>query len=517
MAAMFCVAQNIFAQSPPFISNGSPAGVVANTNQVTLSVNTDQNATCRYSTSPSLDYDAISDTFSTTGQTYHSQPLTLVNGRAYTYFIGYTYYVRCMDAAGNKSINDYAIVFSITQPSAFSDAAAPARFNGRPTGALPAGTGQAIFSFNTDRKATCRYSTSPGVDYYSMANNFSITGQTSHYQNLAGLFNGKTYAFYVRCVDSAGNWNLDDFAISFSIGQPTVITDITPPNRSGGQPTGTLPAGTTAATLFVATDENAHCQYSTTPGTNYALMFDNFSVTNQTTHSKTLTGLAGGQTYNYYVRCADSSGNANPFDYPISFSVASGGSVVPSGTPLQTSTGEPQVLGVSTYNFGLDLTLVKTQANSDVYAISEQTRRKIVSRNVFDSYAEYWQALKINTVSQAYLSSIPDTVLIKTPDSFNVYILDRGFKRLLVSAGIFNSYGFDWNKIVTINQVEMDSYVFAPLIKHGVDLYWLDKNKVAHYFPSTISLARNGYNVRDAVEVNDFEFKSYAKGIPMAP
>ncbi len=513
--AMFCAAQNIFAQGPPVLSSGSPMGIFANTAQAILSLNTDKNATCRYSTSPGLDYDLMSDTFSNTGQTYHSQQLTPADGKVYTFFVAYTYYVRCMDTAGNKSLNDYAIVFSIVRSSAPSDTAAPTRFNGRPNGTLSVDTSQAILSLNTDKNATCRYSTSPNTDYYSMANTFSITGQTSHYQNLDGLLNGKTYVFYVRCIDSDGHWNLDDFVIFFSTAQPSVVSDVAPPNRSGGQPTGTLPAGTNAATLFIATDENAHCQYSTTPGVSYASMTNNFSTTNQTTHSQTLSGLVGGQTYNYYVRCADSSGNANSFDYAISFSVASGASV-PSGTPSQSSMGEPQVLGASTYNFGLDLVLVKTQANSDVYAIFEQTKRKIASRNVFDSYAEYWQARKINTVSPAELNSIPDATLIKTPNSPNVYILDKGFKRLLASTAIFNSYGLDWNKIVTINQTEIDSSASAPLIQRGVDLYRLDQNRVARYFPSMEILAENGYNAHDAVEVNDFEFGSYAKGIPMA-
>lgn len=521
LVAMFCVTQNIRAQGLPVLSSGSPIGILANTAQITFSLNTDKNATCRYSTTPGMDYDSMGDTFSTTGQTYHSQQLTPANGKVYTYFVAYTYYVRCMDAAGNKNINDYAIVFSVAQPSVSSATVAPTRFNGRPTGALPADTAQAILSLNTDKNATCRYSTTAATDYYSMANTFSTTGLTSHYQSLTGLLNGKTYNFYVRCIDADGNWNLDDFSILFSTAQSIDTSDITPPNRSGGQPTGTLPAGTTAATLFVATDENAHCQYLTTPGMDYASMVNNFTITNQASHSKSLTGLVNGQTYNYYVRCADASGNANTSDYVISFSVASSGNGSSSSAPTSSVTaesgvGEPQVLGASTYNFGLDLMLVKTQANSDVYAISEQTKRKIASRNVFDSYAEHWQALKINNVSPAYLNSIPDTTLIQTPDSPNVYILAKGFKRLLASAEIFNSYGLDWNKIVIINQAEMDSYASTPLIKRGVDLYWLDQNRVAHYFPSTVSLARNGYNVRDAVEVSDFEFKSYAKGIPMA-
>ena len=40
-------------------------------------------------------------------------------------------------------------------------------------------------------------------------------------------------------------------------------TDATPPARSNGQPSGTLPAGTTQTTLSLTTNENATCQYGT--------------------------------------------------------------------------------------------------------------------------------------------------------------------------------------------------------------------------------------------------------------
>jgi len=47
------------------------------------------------------------------------------------------------------------------------------------------------------------------------------------------------------------------------------------------------------------------------------------STTGGTAHSTTVGGLANGGSYNFYVRCQDAVGNANPDDYPIAFSVAS--------------------------------------------------------------------------------------------------------------------------------------------------------------------------------------------------
>jgi hypothetical protein len=155
--------------------------------------------------------------------------------------------------------------------------------------------------------------------------------------------------------------------------------------------------------------------------------------------------------------------------------------------------------------------LVKTSGNSDIYAVYANTKRKIRSIDTFNSYD--WTNQKVATVSQASLDSISDTKLIKTPDNPNVYILEKGFKRVLASVEIFNSYGLDWNKVVTMNQKEMDSYQIAPLIKYLDTYYWLDTQRVQHMFPSTESLAINGYSEKDAIIVNSLELGSYGEGI----
>ena len=99
--------------------------------------------------------------------------------------------------------------------------------------------------------------------------------------------------------------------------------DTTPPVRSNGQPSGVLAVGTTQAILSLATNENATARYSTLPGTAYAAMTGTFLTTGGTSHSTTVSGLADGTTYTYYVRSIDASGNANTNDFAISFSVAS--------------------------------------------------------------------------------------------------------------------------------------------------------------------------------------------------
>ncbi len=96
-----------------------------------------------------------------------------------------------------------------------------------------------------------------------------------------------------------------------------------PPNITSSSPSGTLNAGTTNTTLSVTTNENATCKYSTTAGTAYSSMASTFSTTGGTVHSTSVSGLTDGNSYTYYVRCEDTSGNADTSDYGVSFSVAS--------------------------------------------------------------------------------------------------------------------------------------------------------------------------------------------------
>jgi hypothetical protein len=97
---------------------------------------------------------------------------------------------------------------------------------------------------------------------------------------------------------------------------------LSPPVRSGGSPSGTLPSGTTNTTLSLITNENATCRYSTTAGISYSSMTNTFSTTGGTSHSTTISGLSDGGSYSYCVRCQNDSGDVNTTDYGISFSVA---------------------------------------------------------------------------------------------------------------------------------------------------------------------------------------------------
>jgi len=100
------------------------------------------------------------------------------------------------------------------------------------------------------------------------------------------------------------------------------LLDTATPVRSAGAPSGILPLNTTSTNMTLTTDEAATCKYSTTPNIAYGSMTNLFTTTGGTSHSRSMTGLVNGGSYNYYVRCNNATNYPNLNDFPISFSVA---------------------------------------------------------------------------------------------------------------------------------------------------------------------------------------------------
>ncbi|MBI2033461.1 MAG: hypothetical protein HYT10_03315, partial [Candidatus Levybacteria bacterium] len=202
--------------TPPSRSNGSPTGALPfGTTSAALSLNTNENAICKYDTAAGVSYSSMANTFSTTGGTSHSANINgLTDGNTYNY------YVRCIDEANNANTNDYAISFSVDNPPP-PDTTPPVRSDGAPTGFLSPGTTQATLGVTTNENAVCKYSTVANTAYSSMTDTFSTTGTTNHSTSISGLSDGNTYNYYVRCEDGANNINEDDYSISFSISTPS--------------------------------------------------------------------------------------------------------------------------------------------------------------------------------------------------------------------------------------------------------------------------------------------------------
>ncbi len=148
----------------------------------------------------------------------------------------YTFQVIGTDTLGNKDSSPASRTWTV-------DTTPPLRTNGQPSGMIT--TSSTTLSLTTNEPATCKYDL--------MTKAFSTTGGTSHSQLISGLSPGN-YNYYVRCSDVVGNYNTDDFPISFSVcsrSNPTVA--ITPPQQTTEQ------AGTTLPYTVAVTNSDQNC------------------------------------------------------------------------------------------------------------------------------------------------------------------------------------------------------------------------------------------------------------------
>jgi len=181
---------------------------------------------------------------------------------------------------------------------ACSDITAPARNNGNPSGILPIGTTSVNINLTTDETAMCRYSNTAGQSYSSMTDTL-LRNANLHYSALNGLSAG-AYNYYARCNDTAGNFNTNDYLISFSI-----AADTTAPVISNLQNSSITNA---SAVITWQTNENAN-----------SIVYYGLSAVNLNlnavdagyllSHIINLNNLGGNSTYYYKAGSCDASGN----------------------------------------------------------------------------------------------------------------------------------------------------------------------------------------------------------------
>ena len=359
--------------SKPVRSVPKPKGLLPSiTTSVSLSITTDRDASCKYSSSPGIDYDSMPSAMSTSDKRIHTASISgLTAGK------DYKYYVRCKGSDGTLNRDDAVIHFAINNSA--GDQPAPGRMTipanpwDQTTGLRVSllypkkwmvGSGKYVdFAPQqsegpvTSLRWEMMRQGSEDYDYFRLLKKLIAQNPTSPYLSTAqaalkrvnevingrpftsGVFSGGPLEYgYAHILDAA---KVDEIRTqigrAIELFSPSVNATPTPPVRSSGSPTGTLPAGTTATTLSLTTNENATCKYSTTAGISYDSMTNTFTSTGQTSHSTSITGLVGGQTYKYYARCKDAAGNKNTDDYLITFSVASSGSSLsPGPSPVPT-------------------------------------------------------------------------------------------------------------------------------------------------------------------------------------
>lgn len=245
------------------------------------------------------------------------------------------------DPAGNYSTSTAIAVTVHNNP--------PVRSGGSPSGALTHTTTATTLSLTTSLAATCKYSATAGLAYDSDSMTaFTTTGGTSHSQSITGLTAGGTYNYYVKCHDTFGLTNSDDYTISFSVSTTAVLGDVPAYGLVG------------------------HWQFDTSTGTTTDSSSNGYTATMHNGPT-VVTGIAGdalnfattSTSNNNYVSFPAAVQGANfPQSGSLSFWIKGVFSTQASSRTIFPSTGSANSFYVNTYTSGrLQINLVDPSNN----------------------------------------------------------------------------------------------------------------------------------------------------------
>lgn len=282
--------------TPPVLSNLLPPQPVQSGAGFRFGLDTNEPATCKYGMQVGEAYKDKPYYFRFTGSTLHRSS-SLPNFPAGNY----TYYVQCKDRSGNVNPSDTVLSFSVQSGS---DITPPLVVDSQPSGLLPSGSTSASLQATTDESATCRYGTLPGVPFEQQPIALTSADGLHHTVALAGLQDGSTYTFYLRCRDGAGNAMTNDTVVTFSV-DAAPSGDVTPPVIMGVSPANVTQSG---ASITWTTDEPADSQVEYGATAAYG-SFTALDPVLSTSHSQTLSGLSAGTLYHYRVKSRDAAGN----------------------------------------------------------------------------------------------------------------------------------------------------------------------------------------------------------------
>jgi len=258
------------------------------------------------------------------------------------------------------------------------DTTPPTLSGAQPTGTLAAGTTQTTLSLTTNENATCRYATAVGTAYGSMPNTFGTTGGTSHASVVSGLANGQSYTYYVRCQDTAGNANIGDLAIGFSVAAAETKGQTVSESAPAGGATVSATVSVTASASdnvgvvgvqFLLDGVALGAEDTTAP---YSISWNSASASNGThTLSARARDAAGNQTTSATVSVTVS--NAAPDTTPPTVSVSAPAAGATVSASVSVSAAASDNVGVVGVQFLLDGANLGAEVTTAPYTVSWNT------------------------------------------------------------------------------------------------------------------------------------------------
>lgn len=532
---------------PPVRVNGSPRDTLpAGTNQTTMSLSTDETATCRYSTTANISYDSMTNAFATTGETSHSTVIaSLSNGSAYNY------YVRCKDAAGNANTDDYIISFSIAVP----DVTAPAAITD-------------LSSSNIDQNKITLAWTAPGDDNNTgTAKSYDIRFSTfalseSNWTNaaqaqgesapqiagtkqsytLTELLPNTSYYFAIKTSDEASNVS----NISNIYAAKTLTVDITPPSVYIASPANGAVVQETITIQANATDDRgiASVQFK----------IDDVSIGSEDTASPYSiswnTNVIANGIHNITAVAKDSSNNVSTSS-PVAVTVNNPSptlfvSLTGQGNPGSnyslTATVSGTAAGLTDYTFycdrqdsGANITypynaqyLSSAETTITAQSICKYRKAGTYTAKVIAQRQGLAVESRVTLVVQtskgegkkgtvagktAYQTKLAENSLVKQTDNPNVYLIRNGQKIPIPSVEALTKSGFSIHDIKTASSKNIQDTITASLTKSASNdrVYLLKQNRKL-LIPSAEDFEANGYQWENIVPIPE----ALANSIPNA-
>lgn len=219
------------------ITPGSPGHIRYNLNP-TLGIPTDSEIELRIGnhTSDALEYSVSYST--TTGTTTVEADTEPIRNSTSTGTYRFAVTVGGGDEPAYAQFNIAVVEGVLAGPVDTTEEVPPLRFNGAPTGEVSGTVVTVELSLETNEFAECRMSQTPGVEFHDMNDVFTNTNLIVHTEEKAVATN-TVNTYYVRCMDDEGNFNTDDYEITFlALPAPTGTPNGEGDNEGSGEGTG---------------------------------------------------------------------------------------------------------------------------------------------------------------------------------------------------------------------------------------------------------------------------------------
>ncbi len=185
---------------------------------------------------------------------------------------------------------------------------------------------------------------------------------------------------------------------------------------------------------------------------------------------------------------------------PTSPSGGGGGGIITIPTP--TPTPKPSTSPSPSPSTNPDGKLLKTSDSFKVYVIISNKKKWIPTPEVFETLGYKWT--NITVLSNTDLNKIPDFEdnLIRAVGNYKVYLVVNGISRHIPNPEIFLDYGFKWEEVKDVPQSTIDKYTRAILIRESRQgkIYYLSNRNIKKWIP-TAEIFNSYENKWDDVQV----------------